>query len=90
MQIDSVKITLPLRQEFVVSKGRADVKTNYLTILNNRYNGEASGSVHYGPSIEDIERDLQTGIKLLDVEKTITEETLHQIGEFPIHPVAPS
>lgn len=88
MQIDSVKISMPLRREFVVSKGRAEVKTNCLTILNNRYSGEASGSVHYGPSIDEIERDLQEGIKLLRDEKEITAETLQLIGEFPIHPVA--
>ena len=90
MQIDTVKISLPLKREFVTSKGRAEVKTNFLTILNNRYTGEASSSVAHGPAMTDIASDLVRGIDMLRDEDKIDLETLENIARYEIDPIARS
>jgi L-alanine-DL-glutamate epimerase-like enolase superfamily enzyme len=90
IQIDTVKVTMPLRRKFSVSKGAAEAKTNILTILNNRYNGEASGSVHAGPPVDVIENDIRKGIERLANRREIDIETLKAINGFDIHPVARS
>ncbi|MFZ1684756.1 MAG: enolase C-terminal domain-like protein [Candidatus Zixiibacteriota bacterium] len=90
MNIDTCKVSLPLKKKFVVSKGEAQIKTNLLTILNNRYSGEAAGSVHYGPSVEAMEAEIIKGIKLLKKSGTITAQTLNEINSYNIHPVARS
>lgn len=90
MDIDAVKISLPLKKTFAVAKGAADVKTNVVTIMNNRYSGEASGSVYYGPSIELIENDISRGIEYLKSLKEIDVATLKAINEYDIHPIARS
>ncbi len=89
-QLDTVRVSLPLKRKFVVSKGETDVKTNVLTVLNNRYNGEAAGSVHYGPSIDEIEKDINKGIKKIAKLKTIDMETIEQISALKIDPIARS
>ncbi|UCG61867.1 MAG: hypothetical protein JSV52_00840 [Candidatus Zixiibacteriota bacterium] len=89
-QLDSVRVSLPLKRKFVVSKGETDVKTNVLTVMNNRYNGEASGSVHYGPSIDEIERDIKKGLKKISKLEKITVETLEEVSVFDINPIARS
>ena len=63
IKLDTVKIDLPFKRKFTISKGEASSKTNFLTIMNNRYIGEASGSIYYGPSSDEIENDLKTGIE---------------------------
>ena len=88
IHLDAVRKAVPLKKKFVVSKGEATVKTNLLAIINNRYNGEASGSVHYGPSIDDIEADIKKGIKLLEEDENISMETLENINKYDIHPTA--
>ncbi len=88
MQIDSYRVTLPLKKKFAVSKGSAEVKTNVLTILNNRYAGEAAGSVYYGPSVEQMEADLAKGIEYLKTAEPVTVRTLEAINEYDIHPAA--
>ncbi|UCD63001.1 MAG: hypothetical protein JSW34_09605 [Candidatus Zixiibacteriota bacterium] len=90
LQLDSVRVSLPLKQKFVVSKGEAEVKTNVLTVLNNRYSGEASGSVHYGPPVNEIEKDIQKGLKKLSKLKKIELDTLAEISSYKIHPIARS
>jgi L-alanine-DL-glutamate epimerase-like enolase superfamily enzyme len=90
MQVDTIKIAMPLKRKFKVSKGEASVKTNLITILNNRYNGEASGSVHAGPSLEIIEADLRTGVDKLKTKRKISVRTLNEISRYDIHPVAQS
>lgn len=90
MHLDSVKVNLPLKKKFAVSKGETTVKTNLLTILNNRHTGEASTSIFYGPSIEEMAADLQKGIELLERQPTINLGTLHDIDRFDIHPAARS
>ncbi len=90
IHLDTVKITVPLKKKFAVSKGEAIVKTNILTILNNRYNGEASGSVHYGPSVEEMVADLRKGIEVLNSREQITIATLEEIDRFDLHPAARS
>jgi len=88
MQLDKVKIALPLKKKFTVSQGGTDVKTVFLTILNNRYGGEASGSVYLGPSDEEIEAGINDGIALLREQDSLTVDTLTAISSFPIQPAA--
>ena len=90
IQVDTVRLSLPLKQKFVVSKGEAVVKTNLLTVLNNRYNGEAAGSVHYGPGIEEIEKDIRKGMKMMSGLSDIDLEALKEISELEINPIARS
>ncbi len=90
IELHSVKVTLPLKKKFAVSKGETVQKTNLLTILNNRYSGEASGSVYYGPSIEEMAADLKSGIEELNSLNAIDLTTLEKIDHFDIHPAARS
>jgi L-Ala-D/L-Glu epimerase len=90
MRFDTIKVCLPLKKKFVVSKGSAENKTNILTVMNNRYSGEASGSVHYGPSIEILEADIARGLEILRGEEKITPATLTVITHCNIHPTAKS
>lgn len=90
MQIDSVRVSLPLKRKFAVSKGETDIKTNFLTILNNRYNGEAAGSVHAGPSVDQMEKDIRIGIERLRSGGGITVDTLSDVARYPIDPTARS
>ncbi|MFH1374953.1 MAG: enolase C-terminal domain-like protein [bacterium] len=90
IDVQSIKVSLPLKKKFVVSQGQAEVKTNLLTILNNRYHGEASGSVYYGPSIADIEAGIAKGLKYLRKCRNISTGTLQEISRLEIPPVARS
>jgi hypothetical protein len=89
-QIDLVKISLPLKEKFRVSKGEADVKTNYLVIFNNRYIGEASSSVFYGPSLDEIETDLRSGINKINQLDNISLETLETVSKLEINSISRS
>lgn len=88
MQLDTIKVCLPLKKKFVVSQGEAEVKTTFLTIMNNRYSGEASGSVYMGPTDEEIETGIILGIEILSKVDDIKPETLLEISEYDIHPAA--
>ncbi|HUV30474.1 MAG TPA: enolase C-terminal domain-like protein [Acidobacteriota bacterium] len=90
INVDTITVVLPLKKKFVVSKGEAEVKTNVITILNNRYIGEASGSVYSGPPLEVIEADVKAGVKRLQRKRTINLRTLYEIGQYDIHAVARS
>jgi L-alanine-DL-glutamate epimerase-like enolase superfamily enzyme len=90
INVETVKITFPLKKKFVVSKGAAERKTNLLTILNNRYTGEASGSVHYGPNLDQINEDIKKGIELIKEHKKIDMAVLEEIGGYAIDPIARS
>ncbi|UCC44340.1 MAG: hypothetical protein JSU65_14735 [Candidatus Zixiibacteriota bacterium] len=87
---DTIRVTIPLKKKFVVSKGEAVTKTNVITILNNRYNGEASTSVHYGPSLDQIEIELHDVTQKLKSKHMIDLATLKEIDEYDIHPVTKS
>lgn len=89
-QLNTVKISLPLKKKFAVSKGETRVKTNFLTILNNRYSGEASGSIYYGPTLLEIEKDLKAGIKKIKKFKEINQESLIAVSKFKINPISKS
>lgn len=89
-QLDTVRVSLPLKKRFVVSKGETDIKTNVLTVMNNRYNGEASGSVHYGPTVDDIEKDIKKGLKIISKLDKIDLDTLADISNYKINPIARS
>ena len=44
IHIEAFNIAIPLKKTFKVAGGETDIKTNVVTILNNRYYGEASPS----------------------------------------------
>lgn len=90
MQLEAVKLTLPLKKKFKVAKGEAVTKTNIFTILNNRYNGEAAVSVQYGPSIELVEKDILHGIELIKEIDEITIKTLDYLSSFEINSISKS
>jgi L-alanine-DL-glutamate epimerase-like enolase superfamily enzyme len=90
IDIKTIRVALPLKAKFVVAGGSASVKTNVITILNNRYSGEAAASVYYGPTIEQIECDLRRGVSYLKRWKNITLQTLEAISRYKIHPIARS
>jgi len=90
MHLESFKVSFPLKKKFIVSKGEAAVKTNVITVLNNRYNGEAAGSVHYGPTPEEMQSEIVRGIALLDSTEKIDLDTLREIDQFDILPTAKS
>ena len=50
---------LKLSREFIVAGGRTTMKRNHLVILDESGLGEASGSVHYGKSSEEVEEELR-------------------------------
>ena len=90
INIDIVKINLPFKKKFAISKGEATSKTNFLTILNNRYIGEASGSIYYGPTVDEIESDLKTGAKSIMKMEKIDLQSIEQISRLEICAIARS
>lgn len=90
MHIDAIKISLPLKKEFRISKGSAKIKTNMITVLNNRYIGEASGSVYLGPDIDTLEKEIKKGIENLNSSGELTIATLEEIAKYEIHAAARS
>jgi len=89
-QLDAVRLSLPLKRKFAVSKGETEVKTNLLTILNNRYIGEAAGSVHYGPTVEEIEADIRRGLEFLKNAKEINLAVIEEVSRLDVNPTARS
>ena len=79
-----------MRTRFAVSKGAADVKTNLLVVLNNRYTGEAATSVYYGPTIPELEENLRIGTRYIEQAGAIDIHTLQQLSDLSIHPIARS
>ncbi len=90
IHLESFKVSIPLKKKFTISKGEAEVKTNLLTMMNNRYYGEAAGSVYYGPSVEELEADIIKGIEKLNKSDDINFGTLEEINGFNISPAARS
>ncbi|PWB75966.1 hypothetical protein C3F09_01515 [candidate division GN15 bacterium] len=84
MRIDVVSVDLPLKKKFAISKGSAVIKTNILTILGERYCGEAAGSVAYGPSPDVMESDLLKGAAALGQARKITPEALAMVDSLSI------
>ncbi len=83
-QLDTVRVTLPLKRTFATSKGSAENKTNIITILNNRYSGEACGSVSYGPDVPVLEAGLKEGENFLKSVKAIDLATIEQLSDLDI------
>jgi L-Ala-D/L-Glu epimerase len=90
VEIDVARVALPLKKKFAVSKGAAEVKTNVVTILDNRYSGEASGSVYYGPAVNLIEADVRKGIEFLKAQRSLDLHTMYELGRLDILPIARS
>lgn len=90
IRIEVFKLNLPLRTRFAVAKGSADVKTNLLAVLNNRYIGEAATSVYYGPTLEQLEKDLQSGARFIEQLGAIDNATLEKVSQLTINPIARS
>lgn len=90
IRVETIKVALPLKKKFAIAGGEASEKTNLITILNNRYSGEAAASVKYGPELEEMEADLRKGIALLRQIKTLDLATLDEISHFDISATARS
>lgn len=88
MELETFKVSIPLKKKFTVVGGTASIKTNVLTVLNNRYHGEAAPSVQYGPSIEDLQVDIDKGIEILRGVGNIDTNTLAMVDGLEIHPTA--
>jgi len=88
IELDTFKVSIPLKKKFAVAGGDATVKTNLLTVLNNRYHGEAAPSVKYGPTVEEIQTDIGKGLEYLRNLDQIDGDTLQLIDGFDIHPAA--
>ena len=90
IRVETIKVALPLKKKFAIAGGEASEKTNLITILNNRYSGEAAASVKYGPELKELEADLRKGITLLRQIKKLDLAALDEIGHFDISPTARS
>jgi L-alanine-DL-glutamate epimerase-like enolase superfamily enzyme len=90
IQIETIKVSLPLKRKFAISGGQAGEKTNLIAILNNRYSGEAAASVKYGPSVERMVTDLHKGVAMLSKRKKLDLDALQAIGHYDIHPTVRS
>jgi len=88
IELESFKVSIPLKKKFTVAGGEATVKTNLLTVLNNRYHGEAAPSVKYGPTVEEIQTDVDKGLEYLRSLNRIDVHTLPRIDKLTIHPAA--
>ena len=90
IRVETIKVAMPLKKKFAIAGGEAIEKTNLITILNNRYSGEAAASVKYGPELKELEADLRKGIALLRKHKRLDLKALEAIGSYDIHPTARS
>lgn len=59
MKCQILPLDLKLKRDFVVAKGRESLKRNFIFVIERTGLGEASGSVHYGVTPEEIARDLK-------------------------------
>ena len=90
IEVETIKVALPLKKKFKVAGGEADQKINLIAIMNNRYGGEAAASVYYGPTLEEIEGNLRKGVEMIKEHEKIDIEVLEAISRFPINPIARS
>ena len=88
MELETFKVSIPLKKKFTVAGGEASIKTNVLTVLNNRYHGEAAPSVQYGPDVEELQADIVIGLEFLRGLDSIDTNTLSRVNELKIHPTA--
>lgn len=88
MELETFKVSIPLKKKFTVAGGGVSVKTNVLTVLNNCYHGEAAPSVQYGPSVEDLQIDIEKGLEFLRSLDTVDMDTLANVDGLKIHPAA--
>jgi L-alanine-DL-glutamate epimerase-like enolase superfamily enzyme len=90
IRVETIKVALPLKKKFAIAGGEASEKTNLITILNNRYSGEAAASVKYGPELKELEADLRKGIALLRKRRKLDLAALEEIGSYQISSTARS
>lgn len=88
--VELIRVSLPLKRVFTISRGATSQKVNVLVIMNNRYNGEASGSVYYGPSLEDTEKDIRRGITIIEEANELSIHTLYELNSLALNPIARS
>src|SRR5512138_1608941 len=82
------KVNLRLKKTFAIAKGSADTKTNVLLIRDRKYCGEASGSVAYGPSADELNDAVVRGVMhLLPVRYTSLDD-LQAIEALNLIPAA--
>ncbi len=90
IEVDVLNVTIPLKKKFAIAGGQADAKTNLLTVMNNRYFGEASPSVAYGPDVEELKGQIARGLDMLRGIEEPDVTTLETIGSWDLHSVARS
>lgn len=90
IEVSVLNVTVPLKKKFVIAGGETDAKTNLLTVMNNRYYGEASPSVAYGPDITELNEQVGRGLDLLRDISEPDIATLDTIDSWDLHPVARS
>ena len=79
---------MALKRPFRISKGTAESKKNFLVSIDDRFFGEAAGSVHYGPSEKDIVADLGKGCKFLESTHESSLDGLMDVNCLDINPVS--
>ena len=62
-------------------------KTNHFILLDEKYSGECSGSIIYGPKEDEILHDLETAMKYLKTLKTADDGSLNEVNALEINPV---
>jgi len=90
IKIECYRVALPLKKRFAVSRGSANIKMNVLTVLNGRYCGEGSGSVYYGPTVDEISADTACGSAFLSELTDCDLGMLAQIDAYQLLPAARS
>lgn len=68
--------------------GSADAKKNHLVIIDDRAAGESSGSVYYGPDIEEIVDDLEEVVNQLRSLKSLAPSDLEDLNSMAINNVS--
>ncbi len=88
IDVDVVRVDLPLKKKFATSAGETSVKTNFIVLLNNRYPGEAAPSVASRITVEELEADIQDGLRQFREFRQIDLSTLRAIEDLQIGPLA--
>lgn len=88
IEVSVLDVTVPLKKTFAIAGGQADTKTNLLTVMNNRYYGEAAPSVAYGPPIDELKAQIDRGVEKLRAIDQPDISTLETIDSWSLDPVA--
>ncbi len=79
---------MALKRPFRVSGGSAKTKENFFICLNDKYFGEAAGSVFYGPRKDEILSDLEKGAEYIRSRKRLSISDLKEISKMEINSIS--